>query len=447
MPSSTTVLETPAPAATYRNVLGMPDVLRLLVGAVVGHLPVAMAPLAILLVIRTEGGTVSDAAMLAAMYGVSTAVAQPLWGRMLDSRGHLLTLAVTAGGSTMAFTALAVMRPVDHLAAACVVTAAAGLATPPLEAALRTLWSDVTASDGELRAVLALDASAQEVVFIVGPVLVLVLDVAADARLALASCALIGLAGSFLFATTPPVRRRRHTAPVVSAVRPSPLRASGPRVMAAALFGAGAALGAVNVAALTFSELHHNQALSTLIPAALAVGSLTGGLLYGRRAWPGTTASRLLWTATGIFLSLLPLLAGPGPIGAVAAAALPGLFLAPLLVQAFAGLDHLAPLGTLGEAAAWLVASLGLGQAAGTALAGSVGGHGPWAPVTTALSGAALACIALAFGHRTLTSSIENQGSDHPVGAAARAGRRGEQNVVLKRPSAQLSDGADLAGP
>ncbi|MFI1765191.1 MFS transporter [Streptomyces sp. NPDC020800] len=386
---------------TYGDVLRTAYVLRLLTGAVVGHLPVAMAPLAILLAVRAAGGTMHQAGLLAAAYGLTAAIGQPLWGRMLDRRGHIRTLTLTATVSTAAFAALAAMNPVTYPAAAVAITALAGLFTPPLEAALRVLWPAVAPQPGQQRAALALDACAQELVFIAGPLLVLALDATGGSGLVLGATTLLGLFGTLLFATTRPSRQYRP-APTKRADWLGPLRAPGPRILAAALLGAGVALGALNVTALTLAERHHAPELSTLIPAALAVGSLTGGLLYGRRAWPGSPAGQLLGAATGLCIGTLPILTVSGPIGAVTSALLPGVFLAPLLVASFSSLDHLAPRGTLGEASAWLIACLGLGQAAGTALAGAAGDDGPLGPAAVTVTGAALAVLVFAATRRRL---------------------------------------------
>ncbi|MER0477023.1 MFS transporter [Streptomyces sp. Edi2] len=406
----------PAPRAdvrrpvTYRSVLQLPHVKRLLAGAIVGHLPVAMAPLAILLVVRTSGGSTRLASALAAVYGVSAAVGQPLWGRLLDRRGHIPTFTVTALVSTGAFAALALQDPAGQPVVGAACTAAAGLATPPLEAGMRVLWPVVARSPAQQRAAFALDACAQEVVFIAGPLLVLVLCSTVGPSVVLAATALFGLFGTLLFAAAPPSRRLRPV-PTVRADWLGPLRAPGPRVLAVALLGAGVALGALNVVALSLAELHQAPALTTLIPAALAVGSLSGGLVYGRRIWSASLFEQLLGAAVGLFVGLLPFLAVTGPVPAVAAAFLPGLFLAPLLVVCFASLEHLAPDGTLGEASAWLIACLGLGQAAGTGLAGLIGDRGPLAPAVVAVIGAALACLSLA-GPRNALAPLPHRSVD-----------------------------------
>ncbi|WP_405829126.1 MULTISPECIES: hypothetical protein [unclassified Streptomyces] len=129
-----------------------------------------------------------------------------------------------------------------------------------------------------------------------------------------------------------------------------------------------------------------------MTPAALAVGSLIGGLLYGRRTWPGTPTRQLRTLGCGFAVGSLPTLADPAPALAITAAVLPGLFLAPLPVTAFHTLDFLGPR----LLSAWLIASLGLGQAGGIALAGLVpAATAPAAAAGVAAGGAAAGSVVL----------------------------------------------------
>ncbi|MET9779386.1 MFS transporter [Streptomyces sp. NPDC006367] len=192
----------PRPAgrtARYRDVLTIPHVPRLLAGAVIGHLPVAVDPLALLIAVRADGGSLRLASVLAAAYGLTAAIGQPLWGRLLDRHGHLLALGVTSLASAAAFLALVTLRPAAHPVPAALLASAAGLCTPPLEAALRVLWAYVVNDADERRAALALDACAQKVVFIGGPLLVLALDILTGTALVLTATAVTGLAGTALF--------------------------------------------------------------------------------------------------------------------------------------------------------------------------------------------------------------------------------------------------------
>lgn len=65
---------------------------RLLAGTLIGRLPNGMAPLAILLLIQHEGGTLALAGALCALYSLAAALGQPVLGRLVDRHGQTLTI-------------------------------------------------------------------------------------------------------------------------------------------------------------------------------------------------------------------------------------------------------------------------------------------------------------------------------------------------------------------
>ncbi|MEU8351749.1 MFS transporter, partial [Streptomyces sp. NPDC048845] len=75
-------------AAGYAELLRTRHAARLLLGTLVGRLPNATAHVAIVLFVRSEGGSYSLAGVLAAVYGLATAAGQPLLGRAADLYGQ-----------------------------------------------------------------------------------------------------------------------------------------------------------------------------------------------------------------------------------------------------------------------------------------------------------------------------------------------------------------------
>ncbi|MEV7121195.1 hypothetical protein [Kitasatospora griseola] len=213
-----------------------------------------------------------------------------------------------------------------------------------------------------------MDSRTQGLVFVVGPLLAVGTTIGAGAVAASAATAALGMLGTGLVITTPPSAWWTPTASAGRRHWAGPLRVPGLRVLFAALAGTGVALGSMNVLAIAVGDRHHAGWLAGVMPAALSVGSVLGGLAYSRRAWPGPPARHLVLAATGFAAGWLALLPDPGPAVAVLGAVLPGSFLAPLLAAAFLSVERLAPAGESTEAAAWLVASIGIGQAAGTGL-------------------------------------------------------------------------------
>ncbi|MGW3041209.1 MFS transporter [Kitasatospora sp. NPDC001159] len=388
---STTTATGPAQGSGYRAVLGSPHVARLLGGTLIGRLPTGMAPIAILLLVRAEHGPLALAGLLGALYGLAAAVGQPLLGRLVDRHGQTQVLIPATIAASTAFLLLPCTALGRHPVLAALTVLVAGLATPPLEAGLRALWPHLLPDPEHQRAVLSLDSSTQGLVFVAGPLLVSGFAVGAGATTALVATAALGLFGTGLVVTAGPSRAWTPAEFTEAVHWTGPLRVPGLRVLFVALIGTGVALGAVNVLAISTAERHHAGWLAGVMPAALSLGSMLGGLVYGRRAWPGAPAKHLVAASIGFAAGWLPLLPDPAPAVAVLGAVLPGTFLAPLLTAAFLTVDRLAPEGEATEAFAWLIACIGVGQAAGTALASFADAAGPLLVAAVPLAGAATA--------------------------------------------------------
>ncbi|WP_051812155.1 MFS transporter [Kitasatospora sp. MBT63] len=386
---STTTACGPTQDSGYRAVLGTPYVARLLAGTLIGRLPTGMAPIAILLLVRAEHGPLAEAGALGALYGLASALGQPLLGRLVDRHGQTRVLVAATAAASTAFLLLPCTGPVRHPVLAALTVLVAGLATPPLEAGLRALWPVLLPDAGRQRTALSLDSSTQGLVFVAGPLLATGFAAGAGATTALVATAALGLLGTCLVVTSQPSRTWTPGEFTEAVHWTGPLRVPGLRVLFASLIGTGVALGAVNVLALSAAERHHAGWLAGVMPAALSIGSLLGGLAYGRHAWPGAPARHLVAASVGFAAGWLPLLPDPAPAVAVLGAVLPGTFLAPLLTAAFLTVDRLAPEGESTEAFAWLIACIGVGQAAGTALTSLAAG--PLLVAAVPLAGAACA--------------------------------------------------------
>ncbi|MGC0342722.1 hypothetical protein RKD20_007756 [Streptomyces sp. SLBN-8D4] len=85
---SLTAPPAPAPGITHGAVLGSPYVARLLGGTLTCRLPNGMAPVAITLWATGSGGSSAFGGLLSALYGLSSALAQPVKGCLMDRRGQ-----------------------------------------------------------------------------------------------------------------------------------------------------------------------------------------------------------------------------------------------------------------------------------------------------------------------------------------------------------------------
>jgi predicted MFS family arabinose efflux permease len=258
----------------------------------------------------------------------------------------------------------------EPLPLAYAAVAAAGLFTPPLEGGLRALWPSVLRREEQVPTAYAMDAVAQEVMFTVGPLLVTLCVSLWSERAALLVLNAVGVLGALWVVASPPSRAWR------SAPREAhwlgALRSPGLLALLGAFLFVGVALGSITVAAVSYADDHGGDAVYGWLMAALGLGALMGGAVYGARRWSGAPERRLRILVALLAVCYLPLMLMPGAPGMVALSVVSGVFLAPCIACAFVLVDRHAPAGTVTEAFSWLVTTFTVGSSVGTGLAGPV---------------------------------------------------------------------------
>ncbi|MFE4667677.1 MFS transporter [Streptomyces sp. NPDC056716] len=415
-------------ATGYLEILRTRYAVRLLVGTLVGRLPNATAPIAIVLFVRAEGGSYSLAGALAAVYGVANAVGQPLLGRLVDLYGQprVQLPAVLASAAAMAVFALAGTAP---LVLAYAAVAAAGLFTPPLEGGLRALWPSVLRKDGQVHTAYAMDAVAQEVLFTVGPLLVTVCVALWSAPVALVVLNVVGVLGALSVAVSAPSRAWRSAPRAAHWL--GALRSPGLLALLGAFLFVGVALGSITVAAVSYADGRGGDVVYGWLMAGVGLGALVGGAVYGARRWTGVPERRLRVLVALLAVGYVPLMLIPGPVAMTVLTAVAGLFLAPALACAFVIVDRHAPAGTVTEAFSWLVTTFTVGASVGTGLAGPVveWGGARWGFAVPAVSGAVSLLVLVAMG-RVLAAPVREA-----VVAAS------SENDLNRAPEARFSSG------
>jgi len=348
--------------------LRRPAVARLLASSLLGRLPTGMVPVALVLFSRGSDVGYGVAGLFAAAYTAGAAVGGPLLARWMDRTGQTRVIVGAGVASSVALALLPFLGVVGGI----VVAAVAGAATPPVEPGLRAIWPTVL-HGADVPRVYALDAAAQELIFVAGPLLVLVAGEFGSAG-GLYAAAVIGLAGTLWFAAAPASRRwrpaevtERHWA---GALRPPRLR----RVYAGMLL-VGFTVGTFPVAAAAFSEEAGDRGWAAWLVAANAGGALIGGVWFSGRS--ERVSPRVLpWLLGALGLGYLPLALVPTTSGAFPIAlglsGVSGLFLPPIITLVFLTIDRLAPEGTVTEAFAWLVTAFLVGSSIGAAIAGAI---------------------------------------------------------------------------
>ncbi|MBZ3900188.1 MFS transporter [Streptomyces scabiei] len=347
--------------AAYRDIMRVPSVSWLFVTSIVGRFHQGMTGLA-LMMLTTEHASYPVYSAVSAAGVAGAVVAGPLLSRLADAHGRRRVLTATTVLHTVGIAALllAPPRPVPLVGLSLFL----GLCTPPMTSAVRAALPTLLRS-GQRGTYFALEATSQEVIFVVGPVVTSSLAVFGGPRLALGACGALVLAGTLAY-----VRDRNAEAGRASAAPAKAgalLRRPGlPRLFAAGFLLTGALAGQVlGVVALVSGR--QVSAEAGFVIAVGSLGSLVGGLIHGTRKNHRARLRHLMvFLAAG--LAVLPLATGEFTLTVLLF--FWGLTVAPAMSGLFERLSATAPEGAAAEAFGWMNSMFAAGNVAGTALSG-----------------------------------------------------------------------------
>lgn len=390
----------------YARVLTHGPAVRPFVAAVIGRMPVGMNGLGMVMVVQQVTGLYAVAGVVTGAFALATAVGAPVWGRLMDRHGQPRVLAPTAwvSGIAVACVALAAVggAPPAALVALAVV---AGLFFPPLSPAMRAAWRVIYCDEESRRFGYALDASAVELIFVLGPLLLSLLATWSAPQTPLLVSAALLVVGTTLYSRTDAARASSRIAVTLERRTPSRPAILEPGIAAVLVVSALMAVGFgqldTGMVAAAGQVLGATTMLGVLF-GFLAGGSAIGGIAYGARSWPGSDRGRLLVLLSTFAATLMPwpfLLRTDHPPMPVLFALLfvTGLTIAPSLILFQQLLDEMAPPDQMNEVQGLLSASQTTGAAGGMAVAGfTVDAWG--APGGVAGAAVAVAASALVAG-------------------------------------------------
>lgn len=363
-----------SPLRTVRT----PGVLRTLSLSVVARIPGAAIGLLLVLQARHLGFSYAIGGLASAATAIGMAIGSPLLGRLSDRRGQPLVLHLSGAVAALA---LAGTARVPHTAPLLLIALAlvCGLALPPVAACVRAIWTGTLAAE-PLAATLTLDASLQEIAFMLGPLVLASAAATAGPPSAIEATAIGLWVSTVAFALTPEARATATPAAAHddrsasrTRGRTGALRSPGVQTLTVVSVALGAGFGATEIGIAAFAGDHHRTGSIGLLYGAWSIGSLITGLLSAHRGAPRDPVrrARRLLTALGGTTALLAVLPTPATLGG--GLMLAGAAVAPLFAILYALMGSVAPPGMLTEAYAWETTGIMAGIAIGSAAAGAIG--------------------------------------------------------------------------
>ncbi len=363
-------------AGSYRDVLTLPRALPTFGFALVGRLSYGLLPISLLFTVQHATHSFATAGAATAALGLTSFVL-PFKSRLVDRHGQARVLPALAAVAATTLTALAVLvlrAPVG--AAACLALATlAGLAAPPLGPAMRATWRRLTRGTALRTRAYSLDSVCEESLYLLGPLLaglLFLVGPAAIALLATAALMLVGTVGMVLAAPPAPATSYDEV-PTTSGRGPLTAPGMAPVLLLVSAAAVGVSLAYTGIAARAIDA--GDPAAAGWIEAAIAAGSVAGGLWWGRRRHQRGHRAHLagLVTVLGLGIGFAGIMPGLLTLGVVMAGT--GLAVAPLFVVSYLAVDDLAPEHQRTEASTWVNTVSNVGSAFGAAGAGVLVEH------------------------------------------------------------------------
>jgi len=390
----------------YGRFLGTPGVPRLFASLLVGRLPGAMLGLAIVLRVTGAGGSYALAGTVTAAYAITAGLSTPLLSRLVDRRGQTVVLVPTAIAMLGATLLLGALSPHDVGWLLVLAGALVGLFLPPITTSSRALWPSVVTDADALESAYTTDATFQELIFIVGPLLVVAVNAPFGSAAAIITAGVVCCSGTLSFALSTHSRNWQPTPHTEG--RHHALRSPGIRVLIVTLFALILGFAAIEVSVVAAAKHAGHGGLSGVLLSIWSLGSLLAGFVYGSRRWPGTVGQKLLALLTVIVVVTAAMAPSANLVVLAALLVLNGANCAPAFSNIYLTAQRVAVPGAVTESYAWLSAGTMVGAAIGSALAGvAINEHGAGGGFAVAAFGTLLALLSIVLGHRVLTAASE----------------------------------------
>ena len=387
--------------ASYRRLFALTGTNYLII-AFIARLPLAMAQIGTLLLVREVTGSYGAGGAAAGALAIANAVASPIAGTLGDRIGQRPVLIVQSIGASIGLAVLVFVSagdaPVALLIALC---AWCGIFLPQVGALARVRWRELAKRSGNERltmvsAAFSYEGAADEASFVLGPAIIgtAVALVSPGGALLLAAV-LVGVFG-LGFAVHP-------TVAVVPGHRGDVVAHQGSLLRPVLIFLAlgqllvGAVFGSVQTGTTALATQAGEPGLAGILHAVLGIGSVVAGLLLAALPARWKLANRLPVFAAALVLLATPLLLVNSVWSLALVLLVFGIAVAPYMITIFAATEQVTEPHRLGAAMMILAAATSLGYAIGSSTAGRLADSGGYTTAYMVTIGAAAVALILSI--------------------------------------------------
>ncbi|GJF29696.1 MFS transporter [Kitasatospora sp. NE20-6] len=401
--------------ASYRRILALPGALAFTLCGLLARLSMSMGGVSAVALIAERRGSYALAGGVSAAGLATVAVTMPLLGRLVDRHGQARVAVPTTLTAAVPFAGLLVCVRLGAPSWTLFVCWAAACTVPSAGGMVRARWTHLLrGDDAGMHLANSLEQALDELCFMTGPVLAVLLCGSLFPEAGLIASGLLCVSGMLLLASC------RDTEPPLSGPGGAPGGTADPYPAGAAARGRRGlwallpvflctcvVFGALEVTTLASADAGGHRAWAGLLLGLVAAGSCVSGLAFGLLRPRRPARTRLLVGLAAMTGLLLPLplagSAGAGPALLALALFAAGSATAPTMISGMTLVQEAVPAHRLNQGMAAAVSAILIGVSAGSALGGLVAGRGdPAAGYLVPVGAAATALLVAAGGSRVL---------------------------------------------
>lgn len=192
--------------SSYWSLLKTPGVARVIAAQLTARFPFGMLSLAFLIHIERVYDSYTAAGLVLGAMSIGQAIAGPLTSRLMGRWGIRPVILVTMVVCTTSIVLMALLSL--EVWALMLIGFLAGLSMPPIQPAVRTIYPKIVNSR-QLTPLFSLDASAQEIIWVLGPVIATFVAIQVSTVAGILLAAVFLVVGGIWFVALPEVGRVR----------------------------------------------------------------------------------------------------------------------------------------------------------------------------------------------------------------------------------------------
>lgn len=351
---------------TYRDLLAIPGVTRLLLAATFPRLAYSMVSLALFFHVQHATGSVAVAGFAVGASSLTGALSAAPRGKVVDRYGQTIPLYVMTPLYTVSNVLLGLFA--DSPATAVGLGLLNGLCAPPINMSIRPLWRDIV-GEARVRSAYGLDSAHMNLVQLVGPVVATLVAIHIGTAIALFAVAGAMAIGGTLLALDP--HSRKWTPEERPEDEQSMFRSPAMRLMALEGIAMGLASGFIMIGIPALATLNGDRGQAGPMVTMMGLGSIIGTVWAGAKAKDiaplvGLRASVLLYAIALVPVAWVPIGPTMGVVLLVSSA-----LLGPAHVFYLETVDLVRPRGTAVAA----LGTLWMMEGTAAAIAQAIGGN------------------------------------------------------------------------